>query len=231
MISANGGLPAHRYTPQVTQRWPRGSEPASLAPAEAGALGSLRIIPVRGPATGLSLAGPSGVGLGLHALQWLACVDPVTDASGFPDRLSFDGGLGQCTGAVACGRRYRPLRVGGRHAWVPCVCACACSSWLGRARRPPGRVLVRLTLSFGSFGLLLCLAPSTLGLPPSWSFFFFAVAVFSAPPLSPVFLGFRPRLPCALALCVVCLVGLALLGPPCALAPFVLPAWLLVVAW
>ena len=29
MISANGGLPAHRYQPQVTQRWPRGSEPAS----------------------------------------------------------------------------------------------------------------------------------------------------------------------------------------------------------
>ena len=29
MISANGGLPAHRYTPQVTPRWPRGSGPAS----------------------------------------------------------------------------------------------------------------------------------------------------------------------------------------------------------
>ena len=29
MISANGGLPAHSYTPQVTQRWSRGSEPAS----------------------------------------------------------------------------------------------------------------------------------------------------------------------------------------------------------
>ena len=29
MISANGGLPAHRDTHQVTQRWPRGSEPAS----------------------------------------------------------------------------------------------------------------------------------------------------------------------------------------------------------
>ena len=29
MISANGGLPAHRYTPQVTPRWPRWSEPAS----------------------------------------------------------------------------------------------------------------------------------------------------------------------------------------------------------
>ena len=32
MISANGGLPAHRYTPQVTPRWPRGSEPASGNP-------------------------------------------------------------------------------------------------------------------------------------------------------------------------------------------------------
>ena len=30
MISANGGLPAHRYTPQVTPRWPGGSEPASV---------------------------------------------------------------------------------------------------------------------------------------------------------------------------------------------------------
>ena len=29
MISAHGGLPAHRYTPQVTPRWPRGSEAAS----------------------------------------------------------------------------------------------------------------------------------------------------------------------------------------------------------
>ena len=29
MISANSGLPAPRYTPQVTPRWPRGFEPAS----------------------------------------------------------------------------------------------------------------------------------------------------------------------------------------------------------
>ena len=86
-----------------------GREPGSLclplAPAEAGALGSLRVVPIRGPAMGLSLAGPSGVGLGLRALRWLACVDPVTDASGFPYRPSFDGGLGRCTGAVSCGRR------------------------------------------------------------------------------------------------------------------------------
>ena len=33
MIAANGGLPAHRYTPQVTQRWPPGSEPASVVRA------------------------------------------------------------------------------------------------------------------------------------------------------------------------------------------------------
>ena len=36
MISANGGLPAHRYTPQVTPRWPRGSEPASKGIGLAG---------------------------------------------------------------------------------------------------------------------------------------------------------------------------------------------------
>ena len=44
----------------------------------------------------LSLAGPSGVGLGC-ALRCLACEDPVTDASGFPYRPPFDGGLGRCT--------------------------------------------------------------------------------------------------------------------------------------
>ena len=50
-----------------------GLEPGSLclplAPAVAGALGSLRVVPVRGPTMGLSLAGPSGVGLGLRALR------------------------------------------------------------------------------------------------------------------------------------------------------------------
>ena len=123
-----------------------GREPGSLclplAPAEAGTLGALRVVPVRGPAMGLSLAGPSGVGLWLHVLRCLACVDPVTDASGFPYRPSFDGGLGRCTGAVSCGRRHLPLPVGGCHARVPCVCACARPSWPGRAGRPPGRVLV-----------------------------------------------------------------------------------------
>ena len=33
-------------------------------------LGSLRVAPVLGPTLGLSLGGPSGVGLGLRALRW-----------------------------------------------------------------------------------------------------------------------------------------------------------------
>ena len=81
-----------------------------------------------GPAMGFSLTGLSGVGLELLALRWYACVDPVIDASGFPYRSSFVGGSGRCTGAVLCGRRHRPIRVGGRHTRVPCVCACACPS-------------------------------------------------------------------------------------------------------
>ena len=83
-----------------------GREPGSwclpLAPATAGALGSLRVVPVRGPAMGLSLAGPSGVCLGLRALRWFACVDSVTDASRLPYRPSFEGGLSRCTGADSC---------------------------------------------------------------------------------------------------------------------------------
>ena len=163
-----------------------GREPGSLclplAPAEAGALGSLCVVPVWGPAMGLSLAGPSGVSLGLRALRWLACADPVTDASGFPYRPSFDGGLGRCTGADSCGRRHRPFLVGGRHARVPRVCACACVAWPGRAGRPPGRVLVRLTFSCGRFVLLLFLAPSGLGSPCLlWCFFLCALVVSSVP--------------------------------------------------
>ena len=32
MISANGGLPAHRYTPQVTPRWPRSPKRLQMLP-------------------------------------------------------------------------------------------------------------------------------------------------------------------------------------------------------
>ena len=57
-----------------------GPEPGSLclplAPAEARALGALRVVPVRGFAMGLSLAGPSGFGLGLRALRWFGVCGP-----------------------------------------------------------------------------------------------------------------------------------------------------------
>ena len=48
------------------------------------------------PAMGLSLAGPAGFGLGLRALRWFACVDPVTDASGFSYRPSFGSRAVSC---------------------------------------------------------------------------------------------------------------------------------------
>ena len=171
----------------------------------------------------------------------------------------------------------------------------ACSLWPGRAGRPPGRVVVRLTFSFGRLVFLLCSAPSGLGLPPSlslpllflvalalcfgcfsgppaawlfvrsrlvcvsclavgcslvvsppppslfvsrsfrrsclvpWWFFFFSFPFLPcAPPLSPAFSGFRPRVPWASALCVVCFVGLPPLGSPCTCPSFVLSAWLVV---
>ena len=82
-----------------------------LAPAKVGALRSLCIVPVQCPAMRLSLAGPSGIGLGLRELRLFACVDLVTDASGLPYRLSFDGRLGPRTWAVLCGRRQPLLQV------------------------------------------------------------------------------------------------------------------------
>ena len=176
-----------------------GREPGSLclplAPTEAGALGSLHVVPVRGPAMGLSLAGPSGVGLWMLALRRLACVDPVTNASGFPYCPSFDGGLGRCTGVVSCGRRHLPLQVGGYHARVPCMCACARPSWPGRGGRPPGRVLVRLTLSLAV--LSLCFAwppPVVLVCLPAFRSFFFVLL----PPLFLAFAVFRPLVSWAL---------------------------------
>ena len=58
-----------------------GREPGSLclplAPAEARALGTLRVVPVRGPAMGLSLAGPSSFGLGLRAMHWFGVCGSV----------------------------------------------------------------------------------------------------------------------------------------------------------
>ena len=75
----------------------------------------------------------------------LACVDPVTYASGLLYRPSFDGGLGRCTGAVLCGRRRPPIS--------------------GRRMQGPGppRVCVRalpgLVRQAGLPGLFCCASP------------------------------------------------------------------------
>ena len=192
-----------------------------------------------------------------------------------------------CVGGVVAGRAL----VHPDGGWV-CVCSCACFAWPGRAGRPPGRVLVRLTYSFGRFVFLLCLAPSGLGLPPSLALLMpFLVGCFSRPPAA--WLSVRSRLVCVsrlavgcslvvappppspfvsrgfrrsclvpwcffflllllplcapvvsgflwfpapgalgLGACVVCFVGLPLLGSPCACPSFVLSAWLLAApAW
>ena len=60
MISANGGLPAHRYTPQVTPRWPRGSEPASIH--SVCMIVPLGLCTAPKPCSPLSLFSPKGFG-------------------------------------------------------------------------------------------------------------------------------------------------------------------------
>ena len=59
----------------------------------------------------------------------------------------------------------------------------------------------------------------------------FCFSLRCAPPLSLAFSGFRPQVLWASALCVVCFVGLPLLGSPCALTSFVLPARRLAAPW
>ena len=102
-------------------------------------------------------------------------------------------------------------------AVVACgVCLCACFAWPGRAGRPPGRVLVRLTFSFGRFVFLLCPAPSGPGLPLSLSLLLpFLVGCFSRPPAA--WLSVRSCLVCVSRLAVGC--SLVVAPPPS--SPFV----------
>ena len=68
-----------------------------------------------------------------------------------------------------------------------------------------------------------------LGALELFFFFFFSFPFFPCvPPWSPAFSGFRPRVPWASALCVVCSVGLLPLSSPGARPSFVLSAWLVV---
>ena len=152
-----------------------------------------------GPRNGVVAGGSLGLRSWGACASVVACADPVTDASGFPYRWSFDGELGRCTGAVSCGRRHLPFRVGGRHASVPRVCACAC--FLGGVRRAglPGAFRCASPFLVAVPGaLFVCLAPVRLGSPCLW---FFLLSSPSAPPLSPAFRVFRPWVPWALASC------------------------------
>ena len=93
--------------------------------------------PFGAPLWGCPWRVPPASVLGCMRCGGVACVDPVTDAFGFPYRPSFDWVLGRCTRAVSRGRRHLPFRVGGHHARVPRVCACACfPGRVGRAGLP-----------------------------------------------------------------------------------------------
>ena len=112
---------------------------------------------------------------------------------------------------------------GGRRCLAP-VRVCVCSSVLAGVGGPASRASsVRLTFSFDCFVFPLCLAPSRLGLPPSWSFdcpdppllcFFSSLLLFFAPPLCLLL-----SLVSSPALCFVFFVSSL-----CALALFVCPA-------
>ena len=287
------GVPARCVVLRVRRPGPPGScspvRPLGVLCCVCGVLGllapvhrcarSVCCVAVWGAAAGRSLVHPDS---GYRSRQGLGTLRAHTRPSG---RRLFVAGRGW----VPSGRALVHPDGGWR--------ACACSLWPGRAGRPPGRVVVRLTFSFGRFVFLLCLAPSGLGLPPAlllplpilvalapcfgcvsrppaaclfvrsrvvcvsclavgrslvvspptpslfvsrcfrrsclvpWCcfflFFFLFFPFFScAPPLSPGFSGFRPRVPWASGLCVVCFVGLPPLGSPCACPSFVLFAWL-----
>ena len=189
---------------------PGGGPPCVLLPATPGWV-SLPVV-VGGPRhSWLGSVGGGGVwcvvcgvwcvgGVPRHSWRRFLCATPRHSWLGF---------------AAGGGGRSPPLLAGVRwRRWCP---VCACFAWPGRAGRPHGRVLVRLTFSLGCFVFLLCLAPSGLGLPPSLL------------PLLPFLVGCFPRLPAAW---LSVRSGLAafwwlLPRPPplLCLAVFVAPAW------
>ena len=92
------------------------------------------------------------------------------------------------------------------------ACVCACSSWLGRASRPPGRVLVRFTFPLAVLGVLFgCSAPSGQGLPRLWLLlgFWFFLFFFSLPPPC-----CAPVVSCLASFPAPGALGLGVLSPP-----------------
>ena len=181
-------------------------EPGSLclplAPAEVGSLGSLRVVPVGGPAMGLSLAGLSSVGLGLRALRWFgvwtrSLTRPVSrtvrrsmrDSVGAPGLFCVGAATSPCgsedatPGSRVCVHVRALLGRVGR-AGLPGALGCA-SPFLWP--RCPFALLATLQA-----GVALCLA---FCLPPPLvllSFFFFFLPL-SAPPSRLLSLASGPR--------------------------------------
>ena len=143
------------------------------------------------------------VGVPRHSWRRFLCATPRHSWLGF---------------AAAAGGRSPPLLAGVRwRRW------CACFAWPGRAGRPPGRVVVRLTFSFGRFVFLLCLAPSGLGLPPSPSLLLPFLVGWGLWCVGWLLLG---TCSCAVVLCVLCaLSGFVAPGGRRCLAPVRVP-WL-----
>ena len=169
----------------------------------------------RAPRWGCPWRVPPASVLGCMRCAGLACVDPITDGSGFLYRPSFDGGLGRCAGAVSCRRRHLLFRVGGRPP-RPRACARVCAFLAGLSKPASWarfgapdlflwpflvpslsagllRAGVALLVVFSCFLPLLC-PPCVLCFvcPPPHSCGFFLVPLFCAPLVSGV--------PCFLAL-------------------------------
>ena len=191
------------------------------------------IVPAAGPSRGKDAGraprrtrpGPRdrvvpGGSLRLRSLAACAAVDPVWTRSltrpVFLYRPFFAGGLGQCSRAVSCGRRHRPLQVGGRHAQVLRVCVCVL--FLAGSGEPASRARFGAPhLSFGRSWCALCLfGPLWAGVAP-----FVVVVGFFFFPFPPSPLLFRP---CCVRLCVFsgpgCLWPWRLVAPP---SPFFSP--------
>ena len=143
------------------------------------------------------------VGVPRHSWRRFLCATPRHSWLGF---------------AAAGGGRSPPLLAGVRwRRW------CACFAWPGRAGRPPGRVVVRLTFSFGRSVFLLCLAPSGLGLPLSLSLLLPFLVGWGLWCVGWLLLGTCSR---AVVLCVLCaLSGFVAPGGRRCLAPVRVP-WL-----
>ena len=80
--------------------------------------------------------------------------------------MTVPGGGSSCLGVGRPGSGALPPPTARPSGGLPGCCVCACPAWPGRAGRPPGRVLVRLTFPLAFLAsLFACSAPSGLGLP------------------------------------------------------------------